>query len=393
MHPIMLSDPCKNARVIMTFFTYKTNIHQAHIVTLKGIWNISTIGEIEKEIKMHRLKKQIEKEHPKIHFDFSGISDLDSYGILGFAQLMERYGVKYDDNAVSLDNVPEKYEDLIKNMFSYMYTQSNPPKRAFSFRQCIDPFYRIYIDLWLITTFCGHVLLASVLMFGKKHKIPLTAILRHIEEAGARALVIISVIGMLIGMILTQQMIYQLSRYGGQDFVVNGVAIIVLRDLGVLMVAITLAGRTVSAYTSEIGLMKTQQEIDAMRVLNLDPVILLVIPRIIALVIVMPILTVIMSVVALFATAIVCYVMLDFSFDFFYSLLKEAATIKIFLIGIIKAPFIGFWMALIGCMHGLRVQSTASSLGKNTTHAVVKSILAILIINAVFAFFFSYINY
>ena len=190
---------------------------------------------------------------------------------------------------------------------------------------------------------------------------------------------IIVLISFLVGCIVAQQGIFQLQKFGATAFVVDLVGILVLRELGVLLTSIMVAGRSGSAFTAEIGSMKMREEIDALRVMGLDPMEVLIMPRILALVIGLPLLTFISAIAALFGGGITAWIYGDISPDVFLSRLRAAIGINTFLVGLIKAPFMALIIGIIASIEGLAVEGSAESLGRHVTSSVVKAIFMVIV--------------
>jgi phospholipid/cholesterol/gamma-HCH transport system permease protein len=204
---------------------------------------------------------------------------------------------------------------------------------------------------------------------------------------------IITLISFLVGAIIAQQGIFQLQRFGATTFVVDLVGILVLRELGVLLTSIMVAGRSGSAFTAEIGSMKMREEIDALRVMGLDPVEVLILPRLLALVISLPLLTFISSMAALFGAMLVAWFYGDISPDVFLVRLRESIGLNTFLVGLIKAPFMALVIGVIACIEGMRVKGSAESLGQRVTSSVVKAIFMVIVMDGLFAIFFAAIDF
>lgn len=210
-----------------------------------------------------------------------------------------------------------------------------------------------------------------------------------IDATGVQALPIIGLVSLLIGIVLVYQGVSQLERFGAQIYTVNLLAISILRELGILMTAIVVAGRSGSAFTAQIGFMKQNQELDAMKVMGLDPYQLLVVPRVVALMIVMPLLTVYCDLVALTGGALMSMSLIDLSPSQFLTQLQSAISPSTFWVGIIKAPVFAFVIAVIGCYEGLQVSGGSESVGRRTTASVVKSIFTVIVLNAFFSVLFA----
>jgi phospholipid/cholesterol/gamma-HCH transport system permease protein len=220
----------------------------------------------------------------------------------------------------------------------------------------------------------------------------MTSIVSHIERAGVQAIPIVALISFLIGAIIAQQGAFQLRRFGAEVFVVNLVGILVLREVGLLLAAIMFAGRTGSATTAEIGSMRMREEIDAMRVIGLDPIEVLVLPRLIAMVIALPIVTVVSNFAALFGGLVTCWVYLGIEPPLYLDQLRDAITERHLAIGLIKAPFMAVIIGIIACTEGMRVAGSTESLGRHTTASVVKAIFMVIVVDGVFAMVFAAIG-
>jgi len=215
----------------------------------------------------------------------------------------------------------------------------------------------------------------------------------HLEHVGLRAIPIVSLICFLIGAVVMQQSIVQLRAFGAETFSVNMLGILSLREVGILLVSIIVAGRSASAFTAEIGTMKMREEIDAMRTMGIDPMETLVMPRLLALLVALPLLVFWGDLMCLAGGAAMASIYLGYDLDIFAQRLHDAINLRHFLVGIVKAPFAALIIALVGCLEGLRVQGSAESLGFQVTRAVVKAIFLVIILDAVFAIFLSAAGY
>lgn len=219
------------------------------------------------------------------------------------------------------------------------------------------------------------------------------SIVHHLDQAGLRAVPIIALMSFVIGAIIAQQSAYQLRYFGAEVFTVDLVGILVLRELGVLLTAIMVAGRSGSAFTAEIGSMKMREEIDALRVIGMSTTDVLVLPRVLALVIAVPLLTVVADIFALLGGAAVAWVYADIPPIEFITRLREAVWLSTLLVGFMKAPFMALVIAVIACSEGFAVKGSAESLGRRTTASVVKSIFMVIVMDGLFAMFFAAIGY
>jgi len=220
----------------------------------------------------------------------------------------------------------------------------------------------------------------------------LTSLIYQLYRVGWQAIPIIVLITFLIGAIIAQQGFFHFRKFGADSYVVDMVGILVLRELGVLIVAIMVAGRSGSAYTAELGSMKMREEIDALSTMGLDPVEVLILPRIIALVFALPILSFIGSMAALYGGGLVAQLYGGMGPAIYIARLHDAVSVTSFEVGIIKAPFMALAIGIVACSEGLRVKGSAESLGKQTTTSVVKSIFLVIVLDGLFAIFFASIG-
>jgi phospholipid/cholesterol/gamma-HCH transport system permease protein len=248
-------------------------------------------------------------------------------------------------------------------------------------------------DLVQGVAFLGELISGLVRVLVNPRRFRGTAVINQLEQIAYRGVPIIVLISFLVGCIITQQGIFQLVLFGATPFVVDLIGILVLRELGVLLTSIMVAGRSGSAFTAEIGSMKMREEIDALRVMGLDPIEVLIVPRILALVIGLPLLTFVASIAALFGGGVTAWIYGDISPDVFLSRLRSAVAFNTFMVGLIKAPFMALIIGIIATLEGMAVQGSAESLGRHVTSSVVKSIFMVIVLDGLFAMFFVAIRY
>ena len=217
----------------------------------------------------------------------------------------------------------------------------------------------------------------------------LTSLVHQCEEVGVKAVPIVALMAFLIGIVLAFQGSAQLRQFGAEVFVVDLIAISILRELGILLTAIIVAGRTASAFTAAIGSMKMREEIDAMRTLGLDPALVLFVPRILALILMLPILGLIANAAGLLGGALMCWIELGISPAMFRTRLIEGANTSHLMVGLVKAPVFALIIGVVGCRAGMLVQSNAESLGRQTSNSVVMAIFAVILADALFSIFFA----
>ncbi len=331
-------------------------------------------------------KKQLRKlNKPQItSVDLSGLEQLDTAGALFLLQTVKTAKFTFRD---------EKQQQLMELM-----QKIKPPKA---------PKHKPPLSVWrqgLITlghkveegrqesvrvlTFGGKALVLLVQALRHPKHLRLTAIGQHIDAIGVRALPIIGLMAFFIAIVLAYQGVAQLRPYGGEQFTVNLVALSILREMGVLLTAIMVAGRSGSAFTAEIGTMKSREEVDALQVMGLDPFDMLILPRLIAILIALPLLTFYADMMGLIGGFIITRSLIDVGLTQYIQRVHLAAGFHDFLAGMIKAPVFALIIGVVGCMHGLRVSGAAESIGRETTASVVKSIFLVLSLDAVFSIFF-----
>ncbi|HJS31552.1 MAG TPA: ABC transporter permease, partial [Alphaproteobacteria bacterium] len=218
------------------------------------------------------------------------------------------------------------------------------------------------------------------------------SLLSHLERVGLNALPIVGLLSFLIGVVLAYQGADQLRQFGAEIYTVNLLGVSVLREIGILMTAILVAGRSGSAFTAEIGMMKVNEEVAAMQTIGVDPMEVLVLPRVLATVIALPLLCFYANMMSLLGGAIMSYFALGISVEQFLVRLKDAITVSTLWVGMVKAPFFAFLIGMVGCYEGLKVEGSAESVGRLTTKAVVEAIFLVIVADAGFSILFSYLG-
>lgn len=239
-----------------------------------------------------------------------------------------------------------------------------------------------------IVEFLGLVLETLGRTVANPRRLRVTSTAYHMEHAGLNAVPIVCMITFLIGAVMAYQGAEQLRQFGAEVFAVNLLAAGFLREIGILLTAIMVAGRSGSAFTAQIGSMKLREEIDAMRTMGLDPVEVLVLPRVIALVLMVPVLGFIAAMMGLLGGGIVLWLELGMSPAMYLERLHVAADFWDGAVAFVKAPFFGLMIALIGCFEGLKVSGSAESVGQRTTASVVQGIFTVIVVDAVFSILF-----
>ena len=241
--------------------------------------------------------------------------------------------------------------------------------------------------------FLGRILSGLARVVPRPRRWRVTDVAHHLYTTGILAIPIVALIAFLISIVLAYQGADQLARFGAKIYTVDLVAISVLREMGVLLTAIMVAGRSGSAFAAQIGFMKINEEVDALTTMGFDPHEILVIPRILALVIALPLLTLIADLMGLAGAALLSVYMLDISLLQFFQRAIDTIGLNTFLVGIIKAPVFAFLIGFIGTMRGMQASGSAESVGRQTTNAVVQSIFLVILADALFSIIFSWLGF
>ncbi|MBT9372412.1 MlaE family lipid ABC transporter permease subunit [Rhizobium sp. CSW-27] len=269
--------------------------------------------------------------------------------------------------------------------------------RARLFDRLFSPVGMTVVELYRDTVagmnILGSAVAGAQMKLGRNTGVTPASVVTHIDRMGVRAVPIIVLMSFLIGAIIAQQGAFQLRYFGAELFVVDLVGILQLREIGVLLTAIMIAGRSGSAITAEIGSMKMREEIDALTVIGLNPVGVLVFPRLVALTIALPLLTIIANFAALYGASIVTWLYSGITFETFLGRLHEAVDYSSVAAGMIKAPFMALAIGIVSAVEGLKVGGSAESLGQHVTASVVKSIFVVILMDALFAIFYSAIDF
>jgi phospholipid/cholesterol/gamma-HCH transport system permease protein len=239
----------------------------------------------------------------------------------------------------------------------------------------------------------GSAVRGAQLKFGRGSGVSPASIVNQIDHMALRAVPIILLMSYLIGAIIAQQGAFQLRYFGAEVFVVDLVGILQLREIGVLLTAIMIAGRSGSAITAEIGSMKMREEVDALKVMGLNPIGVLIFPRLVALTVALPLLTILANFASLLGAATVAYTYSGITFATFISRLHEAISLSTVISGMIKAPFMALVIGIVAAVEGLKVGGSAESLGQHVTSSVVKSIFVVILMDGLFAIFYAAIDF
>jgi phospholipid/cholesterol/gamma-HCH transport system permease protein len=347
-------------------------------MTLEGALDIRTLAKAERSLKAWRTKGKSGV------LDLGKLRDLDTPGALFLCGLR--------DSGVQLTGVQAGHKALL-GLIGGLELKPLPKLAPVArWRQLVTQIGKGADDAWHDTldviTFVGQAasLIGQALIHPRSLR--LASISRHIAETGVHALPIVGLMAIMISIVIGYQSVAQLRPFGGEDFTVNLVAVSVLREMGVLITAIMVAGRSGSAFTAEIGVMKMREEVDALEVMGIDPMQVLVVPRLIGLIIALPLLAFFSDIMGLLGGAMISLSLLDISPLQYLERVQKAVDGWDLFVGLFKAPIFAFAVGVIGCMHGLRVTGSAESVGQETTRAVVKAIFLVIVLDALFSILF-----
>jgi phospholipid/cholesterol/gamma-HCH transport system permease protein len=331
---------------------------------------------------------------PNIFIDVSQVSKLDTFG----AWLIERLRRSLTDGGVEtkIAGLSADYSSLVDEVRRVKATPAAAGITTVTITGMLDQVGRTMAGiggtLVSLVDMLGAVLAASGRVLIHPRTFRLTSTVHHLEQVCWRAVPIVVLITFLIGCIISQQGIFHFRRFGADIFVVDMLGVLVLREIGVLLVAIMVAGRSGSAYTAELGSMKMREEIDALRTMGFDPIEVLILPRMLALVLALPILAFLGAIAALYGGGLVAWLYGGVDPEAFLLRLRDAISIDHFTVGLIKAPVMAAVIGIVACVEGLAVQGSAESLGQHTTSSVVKGIFFVIVMDGVFAIFFASIG-
>jgi len=325
--------------------------------------------------------------------DASGITRLDASGALLLDRLRCRAGLESD----ALD-LPAAWQPVFEAVSSACDPgRSAPPDVEPQWRQVLERIGRSTVEVAQSTrellSFLGLTVHRLGRTLAQPRRLRFTATVHHMEQTGLDAAPLLILLATLVGAVVAFLGATVLRDFGAELFVIDLVTFAFVREFGVLLTAVLLAGRTASAFCAQIGMMKTREEIDAIRTLGLDEMELLVLPRLLALLITLPLLAFIATLAGLFGGLVVSVLSLDINFTMFIDRVEQTITLKHYLVGMIKAPIFAVVIALIGCQEGLRVSGTAQSVGEHTTTAVVRSLTMVIVIDALAAIYFMEIGW
>ncbi|MGW8168813.1 MAG: MlaE family lipid ABC transporter permease subunit [Sulfurovaceae bacterium] len=342
----------------------------------KGKWILETIRQIENIL--HSIPHD-----KKIVWDVSGVSEFDSAGILLFIEYLNYFEAQTKVQITGYTSKQKEMYDLLKK-------QHRSKKTIYVYKESIlerigKKTIYIYDDTKEMLHFFGELFSNLFYTIFHPKEFRFKEMIYHIYHSGFSALMIVAITTFLVGMVIAYQGSVQLAKFGADIFIVDTVGISIVRELGPMITAIVIAGRSGSAYTAEIGAMKITEEISAMRTMGFDPYSFLVLPRIVALMIALPLLIFFADIVGIFGGMFASRMQLGISIEQFVNRLYEVLEVKHYILGMIKGPVFAFLIAAVGCFRGFQVSQNTESIGLHTTQSVVNSIFLVIAFDALFS--------
>lgn len=355
-------------------------------VGIHGNWTIKNIAQIEED-----LETFIEAdENTPIRFHCNGLKDIDTSGAW---VLYKKYQSFLDQGyEAEFKGFREKHFRIVKTILETPKEHCPDVPFGFSLKDALMRLGKLsfngcsHMNEALI--FLGRLFLTMFKGFLNPRRLRLTSIVRHVHESGLGAISIVAMIAFLFSVVLAYQGAIQLRQFGAEVFMVNLTAVSVMREIGVLMTAILVAGRSGSAFAAELGVMKTREEIDALETMGADIFEILVVPRVLGLMIALPLLTIVANMVGLAGGGVMSCLLIDMPPNMYLERVVAAVTIDSFWVSLIKAPVFAFLIATVSTFRGLQVSGSADSIGRFTTLAVVQSIFFIILADAIFTVIF-----
>lgn len=350
---------------------------------MSGALTIRTLGQLGS------VFEQLEGQ--QITLDLEGLEKLDTSGAYAIAKMRAR--IAQNGGEVTVIGAQKDHLALLDRVDQAIPKPDQPSARPRGLAPLLEVIGRGVVGaarfLIELLAMLGIFLARLAWLIRHPSEFRLTSLVHHCDQVGWRAIPIVALMSFLIGVVLAFQGSVQLRQFGAEIFVVDLIAISILRELGILLTAIIVAGRTASSFTAAIGSMKMREEIDAMRTLAIDPATVLFVPRILALLITLPILGMIANAMGLFGGAMMAWIELGISPGMFLIRLLEDTSVDHVLVGFVKAPVFALIIGIVGCHAGMGVGGDAESLGRQTSAAVVRAIFAVILADALFSVFFA----
>lgn len=360
-------------------------------VVAGGDWVVPEVARLDRELARLDPSGLAEAQ-----IDASALARLDTAGawlLVRIQRQLTAAGLRVGEIAT-----PARYRPLIEAIDrGCTFTEPEHARRPRNFTDFLDRIGRGTMHVarqgYDLVGFLGRITVETVeAVLQPRRELPFPALVHHIEETGLTALPILGLLAFLLGVVIAYQGADQLKRFGAEIYTVNLLGVSVLREIGGLIAAIIVAGRSGSAFTAQIGTMRVNEEIDAMQTLGLNVAEVLVLPRVLALVITLPLLTFFADVMGVIGGMVMSYFSLGITVPEFLRQFQSGIEVQTLMVGLIKAPVFAFIIGLVGCFEGLRVERNAASVGRLTTRSVVESIFLVIIFDAAFSVLFSVIG-
>lgn len=361
------------------------------VVVAGGAWIARTITPVDREMRQLAQKA----DTAELTIDLSGVSRMDTSGAWVVSRLASSW--RKAGGSARIVSPPQSLNERLLRAVSQEVAEAAPVRRASPFVRLLESLGRfsqsMSRDAVLSLNMIGAAIRGPQMKAGRTGSVRPVSIIHHIDRMGIRAVPIVALMSFLIGAIIAQQGAWSLRYFGAEFLTVDFVGILLLREVGVLLTAIMVAGRSGSAMTAEIGSMKMREEVDALTVIGLNPIGVLVFPRLVALTIALPLLTFVADIASLAGAALLLNLYSGISVDTFISKLRDAIDLSTVLSGLIKSPFMALIIGIMAAVEGMKVEGSAESLGRRVTAAVVKAIFFVIVIDGFFAVFYAQIDY
>ena len=355
-----------------------------HASTLRftGTLSLACIGDLPN--RLHGYEGDVER------LDMGAVDYIDTVG----AWVIHRFAVEHDAEITGLDSAGQYLLDQVSAADEPVEARPRPPGALTRVLGDIGDAVVVSLNtMYGLLGFLGATAIAFWNVIRHPRRFRFNATVHRFEVVGVSALGIIGLMSFLIGIVIAQQGAVQLRQFGAEVLTINLIGRITLRELGVLMTAIMVAGRSGSAFAAQLGTMKLTEEIDAMRTIGVSPMEALVVPRTLSTIILMPLLGFYASLIAIIGGGLLCWVSLGIPPVTFIQRLREVVPITDLYVGLVKAPLFGAIIAMAGCFQGMLVESDAEQVGLRTTSAVVQAIFLVIVLDAFFAVFFTWIGW
>lgn len=352
-----------------------------------GYWTIDQVASLQPAVEGLAADRTLTTD-----VDFHQIERMDTAGACLAVQLLERLGVSSPGQVQSNKSV----DSILETVTRYKKAAASQPAEANALVKIVERIGKATLEALDLTAcfvvFIGNITRNLLVTLARPFRFRFSLTMTQIELSGFNAIPIISLISFLIGIVIAYQGALQLGKLGADIYTIDLLAVTILREMGILLAAVVIAGRSGSTFAAEIGSMKINEEIDAMHTIGMNPMEVLVLPRVIGLTISLPILTLIANLFGIIGGGLMVWLVMDISPSLFVSKFINALSPWTFWVGIIKAPVFAMIIAVIGCYEGMQVSGSAESLGAHTTRAVVESIFLIIVFDALFSIFFGVIG-